>query len=495
MLLVWKQDRRSHFIPDPDLIKFAIIISGKVFNSIKIMYKSVQISNSTKSKNEEFEGITKISVGGYKSIANPCSIEIQNLTILSGANSSGKSSIMQPLLLLKQTLEATYDPGALLLNGANVKFTSTEQVFSKLSSKKYKDFFVEIEINQFISIRLEFYKTSKGIDIKQMVYQQKNQPETVLRKDMTQEEIENVLPKGFLESYKNSFIKLPYQFNNIFITITRIRCFLETQVIANDDKKSLSSTISIFSQTGIFEQSIRSIIHVPGLRGNPERTYPVTAIGEQFPGTFEPYVASVINNWQTTKSSKLKDLARYLSILGLTGKVDTKQINDTQVEIRVARLPCNFNSKTKSTDMVSIADVGFGVSQTLPALVALLVAEPKQLVYLEQPEIHLHPRAQAAFADILVESANRGIRVVVETHSDLILKRIQSLVAEDKIKPDKIKLHWFTRDQEGCTNITTADLDEAGTFGDWPEDFSEVDLQEESRYLDAAELKLMNESN
>lgn len=261
------------------------------------------------------------------------------------------------------------------------------------------------------------------------------------------------------------------------------------------DIDSLLSTFFGFNDLRVLEEYIRSIIHVPGLRGNPERTYPVTAIGEQFPGTFEHYVASVINNWQTTKSSKLKDLARYLRILGLTGKVDTKQINDTQVEIRVARLPCNFNPKTKSTEMVSIADVGFGVSQTLPALVALLVAEPEQLVYLEQPEIHLHPRAQAALADILIESANRGVRVVIETHSDLILKRIQSLVAEDRIKPDKVKLHWFTRDQEGCTNITTADLDKAGTFGDWPEDFSEVDLQEESRYLDAAELKLMNESN
>jgi len=462
------------------------------------MAKSVQKSNSTKSKNEKFEGITKISVSGYKSIANPCSIEIQNLTILSGANSSGKSSIIQPLLLLKQTLEATYDPGALLLNGSNVKFTSTEQVFSKLSSKKYKDFFVETELNQSSFIRFEFCKTSKGIDLKQMVYQEKGEPETVFRTDMTPEEIENNLPKQVKKIYQELLSKI----NNdhelskmIYFNVEKIRFFLEVKLLINQDDKSIPQTFLSFTQSGRFEKYIRDIIHVPGLRGNPERTYPVTAIGEQFPGTFENYVASVINNWQTTKSSKLKDLARYLRILGLTGKVDTKQINDTQVEIRVARLPCNFNPKNKSTEMVSIADVGFGVSQTLPALVALLVAEPEQLVYLEQPEIHLHPRAQAALADILVESANRGVRVVIETHSDLILKRIQSLVAENKIKPDKVKLHWFTRDQEGCTNITTADLDESGTFGDWPEDFSEVDLQEESRYLDAAELKLMNESN
>jgi predicted ATPase len=462
------------------------------------MVKSVQKSNSTKSKNEKFEGITKISVSGYKFIANPCSIEIQNLTILSGANSSGKSSIMQPLLLLKQTLEATYDPGALLLNGANVKFTSTEQVFSKLSSKKYKDFSIETEINQSSSIRLNFYKTTKNIDIKQMVYQENGEPEAVFRTDMTPEEIEKNLPKQVKKIYQDlsSKINNDHEFSKmIYFNVERIRCFLEVKLLINQDDKSIPQTFFSFTRSGLFQKYIRDIIHVPGLRGNPERTYPVTAIGEQFPGTFENYVASVINNWQITKSSKLKDLARYLKILGLTGKVDTKQINDTQVEIRVARLPCNFNPKTKSTEMVSIADVGFGVSQTLPALVALLVAEPEQLVYLEQPEIHLHPRAQAALADILIESANRGVRVVIETHSDLILKRIQSLVAEDRIKPDKVKLHWFTRDQEGCTNITTADLDKAGTFGDWPEDFSEVDLQEESRYLDAAELKLMNESN
>ncbi|MGL5132283.1 MAG: AAA family ATPase, partial [Planktothrix sp.] len=399
-------------IPNPDLIKSAIIILGKIFNSIKIMYKSVKISNSTKSKNEKFEGITKISVGGYKSIANPGSIEIQNLTILSGANSSGKSSIMQPLLLLKQTLEATYDPGALLLNGANVKFTSTEQVFSKLSSKKYKDFSIETEINQSTSIRLDFYKTTKSIDIKQMVYQEKNEPEIVLHKDMDQEEIEKYLPKeakSFYQEVSKVYQELlknnndhELQKKNI-LSVKRIRCFLDFTMILVPDIDSLLSTFFGFNDLRVLEEYIRSIIHVPGLRGNPERTYPVTAIAKQFPGTFENYVASVINNWQTTKSSKLKDLARYLKILGLTGKVDTKQINDTQVEIRVARLPCNFNSKTKSTEMVSIADVGFGVSQTLPALVALLVAEPEQLVYLEQPEIHLHPRAQAALADILVE--------------------------------------------------------------------------------------------
>src|SRR6476646_3274266 len=72
--------------------------------------------------------LTKITVAGFKSIGPERSIDVRPLTILAGANSSGKSSIMQPLLLLKQTLEAPYDPGALLLDGPSVRFTNFEQM-------------------------------------------------------------------------------------------------------------------------------------------------------------------------------------------------------------------------------------------------------------------------------------------------------------------------------------------------------------------------------
>ena len=87
----------------------------------------------------DLQSITLIDVSGFKSISQEQGIAIRPLTILAGANSSGKSSMMQPLLLLKQTLEASYDPGALLLNGPNVKFTQVEQLLSRLTSKKEKD--------------------------------------------------------------------------------------------------------------------------------------------------------------------------------------------------------------------------------------------------------------------------------------------------------------------------------------------------------------------
>ncbi len=75
--------------------------------------------------------ISSIAVTGFKSIVDEQELEIRPLTLLAGANSSGKSSMMQPLLLLKQTLEAQYDPGPLLLNGPNAKFTSARQFLSR----------------------------------------------------------------------------------------------------------------------------------------------------------------------------------------------------------------------------------------------------------------------------------------------------------------------------------------------------------------------------
>ena len=133
------------------------------------------------------------------------------------------------------------------------------------------------------------------------------------------------------------------------------------------------------------------------------------------------------------------------------------------------------------------ADIGFGVSQVLPVLGALIAASPSRLVYLEQPELHLHPRAQVALARVLADAAKRGVRVVAETHSSLLLLGVQTLVAEGELSPELVKLHWFTRREDGVTEVASADLDEVGAYGDWPEKFDDVDIKTQSRYLNAVD--------
>jgi AAA domain, putative AbiEii toxin, Type IV TA system/Protein of unknown function (DUF3696) len=275
----------------------------------------------------------------------------------------------------------------------------------------------------------------------------------------------------------------------------RSRCFLRIAFRTDSGVSVLWPFVVLDDNVSIsfdFERHIVDSIHLSGSRGNPQRTYSVTAVGGQFQGTFEEYSASVIMSWQESNDEKkLDDLNRELRRLGLTWKVVAQRINETQVELQVGRLL--KPARGGNSDLVSIADVGFGVSQSLPVLVALHVARPGQLVYLEQPEIHLHPRAQVAMAEVLANAANRGVMVVAETHSNLLLLGIQTLVAEGKITSDKVKLHWFTRSKDGSTHVSSTDLDERGTFGDWPEDFADVSLNAETRFLNAAEKVVSHE--
>ena len=244
-----------------------------------------------------------------------------------------------------------------------------------------------------------------------------------------------------------------------------------------------------------FEQFIQETIHVPGLRGNPERDYPATpVIGPNFQGVFQNYTAAIINYWQENNDERLIRLGDWLKTLNLTSHVAAKRLDDTRVQLQVGR-----TLQSNSQDQVSIADVGFGTSQVLPVLVALLVAESDQLVYIEQPELHLHPRAQVKLAEIIAESAQRGVRVVLETHSDLLLLGIQTLVADDKhekhLSPDKVILHWFTRNNDGITHITPGMLNKRGAYGDWPEDFGTERFNAQYRYFDVAETSLLESDN
>lgn len=426
------------------------------------------------------EGITRISVSGFKSISQKQSIEIRPLTILAGANSSGKSSMIQPLLLLKQTLEETYDPGPLLLYGPNAKFTSVDQLLSRIGKTgRVGGFEVGINLEADTALTLSFSKKpDKKFEIQKMSFSDEKGTVNILS-GMTHEEAEATI----LSRIKSFYEGIPKAREGKWLVV-RNRCFLELTVPM--PARPFGTTSVRVTPSDAIERHIRGIIHLPGLRGNPERSYPVAAVGPTFPGTFEKYVASVIAQWQTEKDhDKLEQLSRALEKLGLTWKVTAKPVDDTQVELQVGRL--SQITKGRARDLVNLADVGLGVSQTLPVLVALQTAEPDQLVYLEHPELHLHPRAQFAMAQILANAANRGGRVVVETHSSLLLLGVQALVAEGKLAPEKVKLHWFKRDSSGNTKVSSADLDEKGAFGDWPEDFADVALETESRYLDAAE--------
>jgi len=386
--------------------------------------------------------------------------------------------------MLKQTLEASYDPGALLLDGPNVRFTSGDQFLSRIGKGKCQDALdIEMRFGSIQKFRVIYkWHSDKGFDIQEMTYGTYEQ-ENKLRPNMTETEIVSANPH-MRYMFKHWGASGKEQFKWV---VTRDRCFLGLELRQAGDKETPNIMGRSVPSSMAVEQ-LRQLIHVPALRGNPERTYPVTAVGPNFPGTFEKYVASVIAQWQADKDTEaLETLNRAIEGLGLTWKVVAEPVTHTQVQLKVGRLP--HPKRGGAYDLVSIADVGFGVSQTLPVIVALLFAQPGQAVYLEEPEIHLHPRAQARMGHLLSEAARRGVRVIVETHSSLLLRAIQTLVAKNKISSDLVKLHWFTRQEDGSTEVNSADLDKDGAFGNWPEDFDETAIAAERDYLDAAEAR------
>jgi hypothetical protein len=434
--------------------------------------------------------LVRISVEGFKSINERQTLELAPVTVLAGANSAGKSSMLQPLLLLKQTLESPFDPGTLLLSGQNVKFTTADQILFHCAGEDCRrEFAFELETESGAWVRLVYSCPPKqGVVLSEMQYKD-DAKDTIKRvfPGMTSAEIIPLLPPHFAPVMEDVFKRKNAPLHWI---VERERFFLG--FVLKDDKNIpviRFSPGSVASPVTTFFKHIAGAMHLPGLRGNPKRDYPTTAVEFDYPGTFDAYVASVINHWQKIGDPRVKALGDDLRALGLTWKVEAQKIDDTMVELRVGRLPSPKRGGAKDT--VSIADVGFGVSQTLPLLVALRAAEAGRLVYLEQPEIHLHPNAQAALARIIASAAKQGVIVVLETHSAILLRSIQTLVALGELNPKDVNLNWFKRDDStGATRITRAVPDEHGTYGDWPEDFDDVALRVENDYLNAIEQRL-----
>lgn len=438
--------------------------------------------------------INRLIVEGYKSFKERKEIELSNLTILAGANSSGKSSIMQPILLLKQTFEASYDPGPLLISGPNVVFSETDQMlWAAPAEPRTEGFSWGLEVagrDHKLSVETQLRRRRDGstpLVIDGCIWSIGDE-QYVLNESLGSGEIEAMLDVSVETKEKLSALFQngeqnggAQKTNPVKFVVRRNRAvlsvFLETPPLA-------LSFFPELADPGAVDRVVRQIIHVPGLRGNPRRTYPVTAVTNEFPGLFHDYVASIVARWQRNDKTKLRQVGRDLQELGLSWKVRAEQKSDTEVELLVGRLPSS--RRGGSRDLVSIADVGFGFSQSLPVVIALLAADPGQMVYLEQPEIHLHPRAQFALADLIVRAANRGVQVVVETHSELLLLGIQKSVAQGALRPNQTCLHWFSRDQTGLTSIVSADLDEQGAFGQVPVDFGDVKMMAIRQYLASA---------
>lgn len=178
-------------------------------------------------------------------------------------------------------------------------------------------------------------------------------------------------------------------------------------------------------------------------------------------------------------------VAEWLKQLGLVHSFRVVPVQEGANLYRV------YVQRSESSPEVLLTDIGFGVSQVLPVLVLLAYVPEGSTVILEQPEIHLHPAVQSGLADVILEATLvRDVQVIVESHSEHLLKRIQLRVAEQQLENDipvsvdDVRL-WFI-DQDGAdSRANDLKMNEYGEIMNWPKDFFGDRLRETARIAKA----------
>jgi predicted ATPase len=433
--------------------------------------------------------ITQLRAKNFKSWRDTGELRLAPLTGLFGTNSSGKTSLMQILLMLKQTAESpdrrrvlhTGDERSLvdlgtffdLIHGHNPE-TQLELSFSwELKDslvvndpKKEKTPLFEISDLSF-STTIHQQKESDKVAPKTFVYRFSGK-EFGLKRD------EKAKDRPGIDSYElvSQGYKKKHTRGRNWPLPPPVKCY-----------GFPDEAIGYYTNTGFlkefelaFEELFSTIFYLGPLREHPKRSYiwagesPVD-VGRKGELAIPALLAS--RNFEKRSSSIGRRrkftveeiIAFWLKEFGLISSFSLKPIavNRKDYEVRV--------KKTESSPEVLITDVGFGVSQILPVLTLCYYVPEGSIILLEQPEIHLHPFVQSALADVLIDVVNnRRIQVIVESHSEHLLRRLQRRVAEEKILPKDIAL-YFCEMKGSESGIKKLELDLFGNIKNWPDGF------------------------
>lgn len=226
------------------------------------------------------------------------------------------------------------------------------------------------------------------------------------------------------------------------------------------------------------DKFLRGIYYLGPLREFPQREYLWSGsapedVGQRGERAVEALLASRLQekpiNLGRGKGKGKKSLeewvARWLKELGLISGFELRTVGEDSNLYRV------WVRRTSESPEVLITDVGFGISQVLPVLVLCYYVPRGSVVILEQPEIHLHPSVQAGLADVLIDATRRwDIQVIVESHSEHLLKRLQRRIAEEELSPGETAIYFTTNSGE-ASKLDSLLLDPYGNIENWPSGF------------------------
>lgn len=348
-------------------------------------------------------------------------VELSRITVLTGENSSGKSSLIYGILAPFQSKDF---PLYLSPNGKYVNMGDFRNIsFRNLKSNK-------------IEIIAGLYNSEVGYDFRSVWVSDSNDMLKVeyltagitypYNGESDQIEIEAISDHNYIVKVYDS--KDNTQKNYQLEKVSNIIDILEYQLI---ELISFSST---------FDKDYMNFISP--FRLAPERTYYRKAKAEEKVGiNGEGYIDQILE-WEHQKAPQFKKLISILKKLELIRSLKTQQLKGGRFEVNV---------RTKSKGVwASLADVGFGISQFLPVIVADLQLSDKSTLLLAQPEIHLHPSVQASLADYFVNQIREtGKQYIIETHSEYLLNRLRLDIVKGILAPDDISVYYFEPSPDG----------------------------------------------
>ena len=369
-----------------------------------------------------------LKVSNFKCFEN-LELPITALTLLSGFYATGKTSSIQPLLLLAQSIKSTGSINKLSLNGNLIKLGTPGEVLYENSKSKSIILGVktaEAEIS--FELNLEKRNPNRSCDIDSI---------------------------NFLDVETNSLLKL----NNV-------------NELLSVEEKSASSLI----------RKLKNIIYLGISRFDYEELYPspneldlvnadVGTKGQYAPWHFSEFGDQDIpisrHHKDESAPTLRKQLIAWFDYIFPGSEANSYHVDGTplvKLELR--------NSSTGEWRRPS--NIGYGLSYIFPILVACLLAEKDQIIILDSPEAHIHPEGQSKMAQFLSMIAASGVQLIIETHSDHILNGVRLAAMKETIKPKDITIHFFNkipRSEQDVAQITSPSIDHQGNISDWPDGF------------------------
>ena len=455
--------------------------------------------------------LSRLKIGNFKAWRK-ADLTFGKVTGLFGTNSAGKSSLLQFLLLLKQTRNAT-DRGLVL------DFGGPEDL---VSLGTFTDVVHRHDEDERIRWRLDWMLP----EILKIQDPMNPRGRPLFRGDSLRTQCEVGLRQARLWPYRLAYrfdgvrFKLQpqsdsiehfelvaingqeFQFRRIQGRPWPLPHPVKTHLFPNQARSLYQNSDFLGDFELAYENLMDSLYYLGPLREYPLREYhwagaSPSDVGQRGERAVDAILAATRDQEMrrlqprargVRKMPFQKVIAHWLNDLGL--------IRDFRLE-EIAKGTNLYRAMVKTSPWsvsTALTDVGFGVSQVLPALVLLYYVPEGSTVLMEQPEIHLHPAVQSGLADVMLNVAEvRNVQIIVESHSEHLMRRLQRRVAEQKASSEDVKL-YFVSSQRGQAHVSDLVLNEWGEIENWPENFFGDEMGEIAAITEASLRRKMEQS-